>query len=166
MVTLNPWKELLTPIEGVVARASMRIFGEAESLSPPLGMEPCTKWDRKTVLSPTLYTNFLLIQIQHINQNPLHVSSTFGSSSGGPVVNCTHAASGIVTLYRCLSCATVRKELFSDFWPVFFCICRLSFWSSCCGTLLFFAIVCIVFHSLCFLSGSIGRECILVMWYL
>ena len=33
-------------------------------------------------------------------------------SSGGLRRNCIHAASGIVTLFRLLSCAPVKKELF------------------------------------------------------
>jgi len=45
-------------------------------------------------------------------------------------------------------------------------ICRLSFISRCCGKLLFLAIDCIIFHSVCFLSGLRGKECILVMWNL
>ena len=45
-------------------------------------------------------------------------------------------------------------------------ICRLSFSSMCCGKLLFLAIDCIISHSVCFLSGLRGKECILVMWNL
>ena len=45
-------------------------------------------------------------------------------------------------------------------------ICRLSFSSRCCGKLLFLAIDCIISHSVCFLSGLRGKECILVMWNL
>ena len=45
-------------------------------------------------------------------------------------------------------------------------ICRLSFSTRCYGKLLFFAIDCIISHSICFLSGSRDKECILVMWNL
>jgi len=45
-------------------------------------------------------------------------------------------------------------------------ICRLSFSSRFCGKLLFLAIECIISHSVCFLSGLRGKECILVMWTL
>jgi len=45
-------------------------------------------------------------------------------------------------------------------------ICWLSFSSRCCGELLFLAINCIISHSLCYLSGLRGKECILVMWNL
>jgi len=48
-----------------------------------------------------------------------------------------------------------------------FCsICWLSFSSRCCGKLLFLAIDCIISHSVCFLSGLRGRECILIIWNL
>jgi len=43
-------------------------------------------------------------------------------------------------------------------------VCRLSFSSRCCGKFLFLAIDCIISHSVCFLSGLRGKECILVMW--
>ena len=45
-------------------------------------------------------------------------------------------------------------------------ICRLSFSSRCCGKLLFLATDCIISHSVCFLSGLRGKECILAMWNL
>jgi len=45
-------------------------------------------------------------------------------------------------------------------------ICWLSFSSRCCGKLLFLAIDCFISHSVCFLSGLRGKECILVMWNL
>jgi len=45
-------------------------------------------------------------------------------------------------------------------------ICRLSFNSRCCGKVWFLAIDCIIFHSVCYLSGLRGKECILVMWNL
>ena len=45
-------------------------------------------------------------------------------------------------------------------------ICRLSFSSRCCGKLLFLATDCIISHSVCFLSGLRGKECILVVWNL
>ena len=45
-------------------------------------------------------------------------------------------------------------------------ICQLSFSSRCCGKLLFLAVDCIISHSVCFLSGLRGNECILVMWIL
>ena len=45
-------------------------------------------------------------------------------------------------------------------------ICRLSFSSRCCGKLLVLAIVCVISHSICFLPGLRGKECILVMWNL
>jgi len=41
---------------------------------------------------------------------------------------------------------------------------RLSFSSRCCGKLLFLAVDYIISHSVCFLSGLRGKECILVMW--
>ena len=44
--------------------------------------------------------------------------------------------------------------------------CRLSFSTRCCGKLLFLAIGCIIYHSVCFLSGLRSKECILVMWNL
>jgi hypothetical protein len=44
-------------------------------------------------------------------------------------------------------------------------ICRLSFSSRCCGKL-FLATDCIIFHSVHFLSGLRGKECILVTWNL
>jgi len=48
-----------------------------------------------------------------------------------------------------------------------FCsICWLSFSRRCCGKLLFLAIDCIISHSVCFLSGLRGRECILIIWNL
>jgi len=45
-------------------------------------------------------------------------------------------------------------------------ICRLCFSSRCCGKLLFLATVCIISHSVCFLSGLRGKERILVTWNL
>ena len=45
-------------------------------------------------------------------------------------------------------------------------ICRLSFSSRCCGKLLFLATDCIISHSICFLFGLRGKECILVVWNL
>ena len=65
----------------------------------------------------------------------------------------------------------VNVQIFLSFLLVFLLltlcsICRLSFSSRCCGKLLFLAIDCIISHSVCFLSGLRGRECILVMWNL
>ena len=51
-------------------------------------------------------------------------------------------------------------------WLALLCIWWFSLWSKCRGKLLFFAIVCIVIHSFCFLSGSRRRECIWVIWNL
>ena len=45
-------------------------------------------------------------------------------------------------------------------------ICQLSFSSRCCGKLLFLATDSIISQSVCFLSRSRGKECILVMWNL
>jgi len=45
-------------------------------------------------------------------------------------------------------------------------ICRLSFSNSWCGKLLFLAIYCIICHFVSFLSGSRGKECIIVTWNL
>ena len=45
-------------------------------------------------------------------------------------------------------------------------ICRLCFSSRCYGKFLFLAIDCIISHSVCFLSGLRGKECVLVMWNL
>ena len=45
-------------------------------------------------------------------------------------------------------------------------ICRLSSSSRCGGKLLFLAIDYIISHSVCFLSGLRGKECILIMWNL
>ena len=45
-------------------------------------------------------------------------------------------------------------------------ICRLNFSSKCCGKLLVLATDFIISHSVCFLSGLRGKECILVMWNL
>jgi len=61
-------------------------------------------------------------------------------------------------------------QIFLSFFLVFLLtlcsICRLSFSSRCCAKLLFLAIDCIISHSICFLSGLRGKECILVMWNL
>jgi len=42
-------------------------------------------------------------------------------------------------------------------------ICQLSFSSRCCRKLLFLAIGCTISHSVCFLSGLRGKECILYL---
>ena len=68
-------------------------------------------------------------------------------------------------------CKVNLVQIFLSFFLVFLLlalcnICRLSFSSRCCGKLLFLATDCIISHSVCFLSGLRGKECILVMWNL
>ena len=65
-------------------------------------------------------------------------------------------------LFLFLGCDTWTWSKFCFFllcmWLALLCISWLSLWSKHRGKLLFFAMVCIVFHSFCFLSGSRQRR--------
>jgi len=84
----------------------------------------CPKWFASLYHWLTVPRNITLVNFQLDAQNSyLFTYNTFikilymfpalpCSSSGGLRRNCIYSASGIVTLYRWLSCAQVKKELF------------------------------------------------------